>query len=116
MSGAAALRLFFGGMLLSMIALTVQASLDRSVWLALDELWPDPWFRATLADTYFSFLTVYLWMAWRERGWRMRLFLLVALLGLGSIAIAGYMLIQLRLSGGRAAALFERRAARGSEA
>ena len=107
---ATGVRLFFGGVLLAMIALSVQASLDRGIFVALEELWPDPWFRATLADTYFSFLTVYLWMAWRETGWGARIGLLIAVLCLGSIAIAAYVLTELWRAGGRVDALFARRA------
>ena len=42
--------------LLTMLAVTISASLHQDVLSALGQLWPDPWFRATLADTYFAFL------------------------------------------------------------
>ena len=62
----------FASVLVSMIALTVVASLDRGVFRAGAELWPDPWFRATLADAYFGFLAIYLWVAYRETTWLRR--------------------------------------------
>ena len=95
------LVIFFTAVLAAMIGLTTVASLDRGIFVALDELWPDFWFRATLADAYFAFLTVYLWVAWRERTIVARLVWLVLFLGLGSIAIAIYMLLALFGVGGR---------------
>lgn len=89
------LRLLFGLVLAAMLAVTFGASLERSVFAAASELWPDPWFRATLADAYFGFLTVYVWIAYRERGWGRRLLWFVLLMALGNIAIAAYLLWQL---------------------
>ncbi|RMF75478.1 MAG: DUF1475 domain-containing protein [Acidobacteria bacterium] len=93
-------RIWFGFVLVAMLVLTTVASLDRGVFVALDELWPDPWFRATLADAYFAFLTVWLWIASRERTVAAKAAWLVAVLCLGSIAIAIYMLIRVRPSSG----------------
>lgn len=90
-----ALRVVFALVLAAMLAVTAAASLDRGVFEAAGELWSDPWFRATLADAYFGFLTVYLWIAYKETGWGARLLWLVLLLALGNIAIAAYLLIQL---------------------
>ena len=87
-----ALIVLFSGMLAAMIAVTVVASLDRSLFSAGAALWPDPWFRATLTDTYFAFFTVYLWIALREQSWWSRLFWLVLVLTLGTIAISLYIL------------------------
>ena len=57
------LRVFFAVVLVSMLVLTTTASLDQGIVEAGAELWPDAWFRATLADAYFGFLTVFLWIA-----------------------------------------------------
>lgn len=89
------LRLLFMGILLAMLALTTLASLDRGVLVAAAELWPDPWFKATLADAYFGFLTVYVWIAYRETGLARRILWFVLLMVLGNIAISIYVLIQL---------------------
>ena len=51
-----------------------------------------PLVQATLADAYFGFLTVYVWIAYRERGWGRRVLWFVLLMALGNIAIAGYLL------------------------
>jgi hypothetical protein len=92
MSARNLLIVFFTTMLVAMVSVTVVASLDRGLFAAGAELWPDPWFRATLTDTYFAFLTVYLWMAVREKTWPRRLLWLALVLSLGTIAIAIYML------------------------
>ena len=89
------LKLFFLLVLLSMLAVTTVASLDRGVFEAGADLWGDPWFRATLADAYFGFLTVYLWIAYKERTIARRIGWFVLLMLLGNIAIAVYLLIQL---------------------
>ena len=86
------LRILFALVLAGMFFVTISASLERGVFDAAADLWDDPWFRATLADAYFGFLTVYVWIAYRERGWPRRILWFVALMALGNIAIAGYLL------------------------
>ena len=55
-----------------------------------------PWFIATLFDAYFGFLWFWAWIAYRETSNAVRGFWLVLILGLGNIAMAAYMLLQLR--------------------
>jgi hypothetical protein len=84
-----------------MVAVTAIASMERGVFAAGAELWRDAWFRATLCDTYFAFLTVGLWICCRERGVPARLGWLLGVLLLGNLAIAAYFLIALvRAPGG----------------
>ncbi|MCB1033441.1 MAG: DUF1475 family protein [Acidobacteria bacterium] len=83
---------FYLVVFVAMLWATVTASLDRDVLTAAVEIWSDPWGRATLFDTYFAFLTVWGWINWRERIWAFRLFWLLAILTLGSFAIATYVL------------------------
>lgn len=90
------LRLFFSGVLVSMLFLTTTASLEQGIIQAGAELWPDAWFRATLADAYFGFLTIFVWIAYKERTATARLVWLGLLLSLGTIAVAVYLLLQLR--------------------
>ena len=78
--------------LIIMIGLTTAASLDRGVFVALEDLWPDLWFRATLADAYLAFLAAYLWVARRERTMAARVLWFVLFMGLGSMGIALYIL------------------------
>ena len=89
------LRAFFSSILVAMLAVTIAASLHQGLFEAAAMLWPDPWFRATLADAYFGFLTIYCWMAYKEKSWAARALWLVLVMTLGNLAIASYMLIQL---------------------
>jgi predicted permease len=89
------LGFLFGGMLVTMLVLTVHASLDRGMIEAGRELVQHPWFIATLADAYFAFLAFYVWLAWRERSWVARIIWLLLVMCLGSMAIASYVLIEL---------------------
>lgn len=89
------LRIGFLAVFVAMAWVTAWASLDRNVLLAGAELWHDPWGRATLFDAYFAFLTVFLWIAWRERSWGLRLLWLVLILTLGNLAISAYFSIAL---------------------
>lgn len=79
-----------------MLTVTVTASRHEDLVTAARLLWPDPWFRATLADAYFGFLFFWLWVAWREGspGRAMLWFLLIMVLG--NFAMASYLLLQLR--------------------
>ncbi len=89
------LVVLFVGILLSMLAVTTYASLDRSVLNVGSDLTSDPWFQATLADAYFGFLTFYVWVAYKEPSlWRKALWF-VLIMALGNIAMAVYVLIQL---------------------
>ena len=74
---------------------TVTASFHENITAAIPRIWPDPWFRATLIDTYAAFLTVYLWMAYKEKSWAPRLLWLIAILLLGTFAYTVYILIQI---------------------
>lgn len=90
-----ALRLFALVVLLAMLAVTGWASSVQALWKIPAEVAGNPWFIATLFDAYFGFLFFWLWIAWRERSWPVRLGWLVAVLLLGNIAMAMYLLIQL---------------------
>lgn len=90
-----ALRAWFVAVLVALTAMTVAAALDRDVLTAAVELAADPWGLATLADAYFGFVAVWLWIAWREPGPGRRLGWLAAVLLLGNLAIATYFLLAL---------------------
>lgn len=89
------LRIVFLIILGAMLAVTLWASNVVALWNTPREVFVHPWFIATLFDTYFAFLTFWLWVAYQERTWWSRLGWLVAILLLGNIAMATYMLIQL---------------------
>ena len=80
-----------------MLVITVTASLNQPLWqwggLTAE---PDRWWTwATLADAYFGFLTFYAWVFYKERGFAARVGWFVAIMLLGNIAMAIYVLTQL---------------------
>ena len=81
----------------SMSWVTITASLDRSVLRAGEDLWPDPWFKATLLDAYFGFLTFFVWVAYREYSWTRRGLWFLAIMLLGNFAMSGYLLWRLSM-------------------
>ena len=89
------LKALFVAVFLSMIWVTTMASMSRSVIPAIVEFWNDPWGRATLFDTYFAFMTFYLWVAYKECGWVRRIVWFIAIMALGNIAISVFMLKEL---------------------
>ena len=89
------LRCLFSGILLAMIAVTSWASTEVALWDTPRAVVTHPWFIATLFDTYFAFLAFWLWVAWLEKTWLRRITWLVAILLLGNIAMAIYMLVRI---------------------
>jgi hypothetical protein len=89
------LRIFFTLVVVAMLAVTTWASRFQAVWAIPWETWTHPWFIATLFDAYFGFLTFFCWVAYKERSWVARILWLVAILLLGNIAMASYVLIHL---------------------
>lgn len=107
----AALKAWFLLVLLAMLAVTTWAGMQENLFVAGGRLIRDPWGLATLFDAYFAFLAFWLWLAWRERAWLPRILWLLAILALGNLAMAGYVLIQLFSLGPGAdlGALFQRK-------
>ena len=89
------LMTLFGLIFIWMIVMTVRTSLEMSLVDSFPLFGSNPWAVATLWDAYFGFLTFYVWVAWRETGWGARVLWFVLIMGLGNIAMSGYMLIQL---------------------
>ena len=94
-----------------MLYVTISASFHQGLVSALYQLWPDPWFRATLADAYCGFLFFWLWVAWREPSLSASIVWFLLIMALGNIAMALYVLLQLRRlrPGDGIGSLFERR-------
>jgi hypothetical protein len=89
------LQVLFTLVLVTMLAVTGWASTHTAIWQIPPSVIGHPWFIATLFDTYFAFLVFWGWVAYKERTILARIAWLVAILLLGNIAIAVYMLIQL---------------------
>jgi hypothetical protein len=97
MAARTALLVLFGGILAAMLVVTVTASLHQPLWewggLTAE---PDRWWTyATLADAYFGFLTFYAWVFYKETRAAARAGWFVAIMLLGNIAMAVYVLLQL---------------------
>jgi len=97
MSARTALKALFAAIFVSMLVVTTTASLKQPLWdwsgLTRE---PDRWWTiATLFDAYFGFLTFYAWVFYKEPGVRARAGWFVAIMLLGNIAMATYVLLQL---------------------
>jgi hypothetical protein len=91
------LRCLFGFILLSLLAFTTFASLQQSVldWQGLVRR-PDNWWTiATLIDAYYGFITFYVWVFWKEVRALPRAAWFVAIMLLGNMAMAAYVLREL---------------------
>ena len=89
------LKLLFGGIFLWMTVMTIRTSLAMSLWQAWPTYSANPWAVATLWDAYFGFLTIYVWVLYKERKIWARILWFVLIMGLGNIAMSLYVLIQL---------------------
>ena len=88
--------------LASLVAVSVWATDKVGIMAAINDLAvnaavgpSNPWFIATLFDAYFAFLWFWLWVAYKETSWLARGIWLLLILGLGNMAMAAYVLIQL---------------------
>ncbi len=79
-----------------MLYVTISASLQQDIVSATRQLWPNPWFRAALADAYCGFLFFWLWVAWREQSAAKGALWFVLIMALGNLAMASYVLLQIR--------------------
>jgi hypothetical protein len=90
------LRLLFTVVLGSMLWVTSWDSLHQALGaFARGPVIRDPWVVATLFDAYWSFVTFYVWVAWKEQSLVARALWFVAIMLLGNLAMAAYMLAQL---------------------
>jgi hypothetical protein len=89
------LKALFALILLAMLFVTIAASREQNLFEAVGNMWPNWWFKATLADAYFGFITFFVWVAYKElRLWRKVVWFALIML-LGNLAIPAYMLLEL---------------------
>jgi len=91
------LKLLFSFILVSLAAYTSWASTQQAVWdwqgLVRE---PDRWWTiATLVDAYYGFLTFYVWVFYKEARAIGRIGWFVAIMLLGNMAMAAYVLREL---------------------
>ncbi len=89
------LRALFVLIIVSMLAVTTWASLHTPLFAIPRAVWTHPWFIATLFDAYWAFVSFYVWVAWKEQSLAARVLWFVAIIALGNIAMAAYMLREL---------------------
>ena len=89
------LRIAFLAVLIAMLTVTYWASGFVALWKMPREVATHPWFIATLFDTYFAFLAFWAWVAYKETSNVARIAWLLAILLLGNIAMAIYVLREL---------------------
>lgn len=90
-----ALRLLFVVVIALMLAVTTWASLHTPIFSIPREVFTHPWFIATLFDAYWAFIAFYVWVAWKEQSAAARIGWFVAIIALGNIAMAAYLLREL---------------------
>jgi hypothetical protein len=91
------LQLLFGFILLSLLSYTIWASAQQPIWqwTGLTRRPDNLWTAATLIDAYYGFTTFYVWVLYKERRALPRIAWFIAIMLLGNIAMAGYVLLQL---------------------
>ena len=89
------LRVVFALIFVGMLSLVITASIDQNMFEAVGSMWPNWWFKTTLADAYFGFLTFFIWVAYKElRLWR-KLVWFASIMLLGNLAISAYVFLEL---------------------
>jgi hypothetical protein len=89
------LRILFGVVLASMLAVTSWASFQCPLFGVPRDVFTHPWFIATLFDTYWGFITFFVWVCYKQTSWMARAAWFVAIMLLGNIAMAAYCLSEL---------------------
>lgn len=89
------LRILSLGALASTLWAAAQASLQTRLFDFPPDLWHHPWFIVTLMDAYWGLIVFYAWVAWKEQSAGARVLWFIAIMLLGAIATAIYMIDEL---------------------
>jgi len=89
------LKALFALILLAMLFVIITASIDQNMFEAVGTMWPNWWFKATLADAYFGFLTFSIWATYKELHLWRKLIWFASIMLLGNLAISAYILLEL---------------------
>jgi hypothetical protein len=90
------LRVYFWVVLAAMLAVTLWAQSQVSLFDIPGAVGGHPWFIATLFDAYFGFFAFWIFIVYKERSAGRSAAWFVALVLLGNIAMAVYALLLLR--------------------
>lgn len=88
--------IIFSIVLIAMLVVTSWASSHENIVSAVKRLILEPWMVATLFDAYFGFLTFFLWVCYKEVTNLSKVLWFVAIMVLGNIAMAVYVLLEVR--------------------
>lgn len=90
------LIILFSIVLVAMLAVTTWASTYENVFAAIRRLTNEPWVVATLFDAYFGFLTFFVWVCVKESSLLKKIIWFVLIMAFGNIAMAIYVLLEVR--------------------
>jgi len=88
-------KILFSAVFVAMGYVVITTSLKSNLFKEWDYLAGIPWMKATIYDFYSNALVLILWVAYKETNWLSKIAWIIALAALGSIATAGYLLLQL---------------------
>ncbi len=85
----------FSALCLYMIYTVISTSLESNLFKEWSYLGSIPWMRATLIDFYTNIAVLFAWVVYKEKSWLVRAVWLLLFVGLGSIGVTAYVLVQL---------------------
>ena len=89
------LKFLFLGMSLFMVYLAIRTSIQSDMFHLSPLVLNEPWFKTTLVDFYFNIFIISVWVVYREKNLLLSILWIFAFVGLGSIATAFYVFLQL---------------------
>jgi Protein of unknown function (DUF1475) len=89
------LKILFASLCLYMAYVVISTSADSNLFNEWSKLAQIPWMTATIKDFYANTVVIFVWIAYKEQTMASRLVWLLLIVGLGSIAVTLYVLIQL---------------------
>jgi hypothetical protein len=95
MNRIAALKILFALLCAYMIYIVISTSVESNLFKEWSFLGSIPWMRATLWDFYANIAVLWAWIVYKESSWAIRILWLILFVGLGSIAVTCYVLLQL---------------------
>ena len=90
-----ALKILFSILFVWMCYVVITTSIKSNLFTEWDNLGAIPWMRATLWDFYANVTAIFLWVCYKEKFIALKIFWLILLVTLGSIATCAYVLLQL---------------------
>lgn len=89
------LKIIFSVIFLVMVSTVSMAALKENILTIPSVVTSDPWFVATLVDAYVGFTIFFLWLCFKEKSIASKIVWFFAIMLLGNIATAAYVLIAL---------------------